>query len=46
MELQAAYWQKQLGALGAQAEEMRSLSTKVTEDVAEPIKTQVSRGTN
>ena len=46
MELQAAYWQKQLGALGAQAEEMRSLSTKVTEDVTEPIKTQVSRGTN
>src|SRR6516165_9445109 len=46
MELHAAYWQKQLGALSAQAEEMRSLSTKVTEDVAEPIKTQVSRGTN
>jgi phasin len=46
MELQAAYWQKQLGALGTQAEEMRSLSTKVTEDVTEPIKTQVSRGTN
>jgi phasin len=46
MELHAAYWQKQLSALSAQAEEMRSLSTKVTEDVAEPIKTQVSRGTN
>jgi phasin len=46
MELHAAYWQKQLGALSAQAEEMRSLSTKVTEDVAEPIKTQASRGTN
>jgi phasin len=46
MELHAAYWQKQLGALSAQAEEMRSLSTKVTEDVAEPIKTQVSRGKN
>ena len=30
MELHAAYWQKQLGALSAQAEEMRSLSTKVT----------------
>lgn len=46
MELHAAYWQKQLGALSAQAEEMRSLSSKVTEDVAEPIKTHVSRGTN
>src|SRR6476661_5864576 len=46
MELHAAYWQKQLGALSAQAEEMRSLSTKVTEDVAEPIKTQVARGAN
>jgi hypothetical protein len=46
MELHAAYWQKQLSALSAQAEEMRSLSTKVTEDVAEPIKTQVSRGTS
>jgi phasin len=46
MELHADYWQKQLGALSAQAEEVRSLSTKVTADVAEPIKAQMSRGTN
>ena len=46
MELHADYWQKQLSTLSAQAEEVRSLSTKVTADVAEPIKTQVSRGTN
>jgi len=46
IELHAAYWQKQLGALSAQAEEMRSLSTKVSEDVAEPIRTGVSRATN
>jgi hypothetical protein len=44
MELQAAYWRKQFGDLSAQAEEVRALSTKVTADVAEPIKTQVTRG--
>jgi phasin len=43
MELHAAYWQKQLSALSAQAEEMRTLSTKVSEDVTEPIGTGVSR---
>jgi hypothetical protein len=40
MELQAAYWRKQLGELAAQAGEMR----KVTADVAAPIKAQVTRG--
>ena len=45
MELQAAYWRKQLGELVAQAGEMRTLSTKVTADVAAPIKAQVTRGT-
>lgn len=45
MELQAAYWRKQLGELAAQAGEMRTLSTKVTADVAAPIKGQVTRGT-
>ena len=44
MELHAAYWRKQLGDLAAQAGEMRTLSTKVTADVAAPIKAQVTRG--
>src|SRR6476646_694247 len=44
MELQAAYWRKQLSELAAQAGEMRTLSTKVTADVAAPIKAQVTRG--
>jgi hypothetical protein len=44
MELQAGYWRKQLGELAAQAGEMRTLSTKVTADVAAPIRAQVTRG--
>jgi phasin len=44
MELQAAYWRKQLDALRAQAEEVRTLSRKVAADAAEPIKAQVTRG--
>jgi hypothetical protein len=44
MELQAAYWRKQLSELATQAGEMRTLSTKVTADVAAPIKAQVTRG--
>jgi hypothetical protein len=44
MELQTAYWRKQLGELASQAGEMRMLSTKVTTDVAAPIKAQVTRG--
>jgi phasin len=43
MELQAAYWRKQLSALGAQAEEVRNLSTQVTTDVTAPIKAHVTR---
>ena len=43
LELQAAYWRKQFGALTAQAEEVRALSTKVTADAAEPIKSQMAR---
>jgi|SRR5262245_10649238 len=43
MELQAAYWRKQLGELAVQAGEIRTLSTKVTADVAAPIKAQVTR---
>ena len=41
VELQAAFWRKQFGALTAQAEEVRALSTKVTADAAEPIKEHV-----
>jgi phasin len=44
IELQSTYWQKQLNALKAQAEEMRDLSTRVTTDVVEPAKAQVKRG--
>ncbi len=44
MELQAAHWRKQLDALAAQAEEVRTLSAKVTADAAEPIKAQLTRG--
>ena len=43
VELQAAYWQKQFGALTAQAEEVHALSTKVTADTAEPIKARATR---
>jgi len=44
VELQAAFWRKQLGVLTAQAEEVRALSTRVTADAAEPIKSQMARG--
>ena len=44
MELQTTYWRKQVGELASQAGEMRTLSTKVTADVAAPIKAQVTRG--
>jgi len=43
VELQAAYWRKQFDALTAQAEEVRTLSTKVTADAAEHIKAQMAR---
>ena len=43
VELQAAYWQKQFGALTAQAEEVHALSTKVMADTAEPIKARATR---
>ena len=44
VELQAAYWQKLLGALTSQAEEVRALSTKVAAAASEPLKEQVKRG--
>ena len=40
MELQTTFWRKQVGELASQAGEMRTLSTKVTADVAAPIKAQ------
>jgi len=42
VEVQAAYWRKQFGELRMQAEEVRALSTKVTANVAEPIKAQAT----
>ena len=44
VQVQAAYWQKQVSVLAAQAEEVRALSTKVTADTAEPIKAYVTNG--
>lgn len=44
VELQSAFWRKQFGVLTAQAEEVHALSTKVTSDAAEPIKSQMARG--
>ena len=44
VELQASFWRKQFGVLTAQAEEVRALSTRVTADTAEPIKSQMARG--
>jgi phasin len=38
LELQTAYWRTQLAALTAQAEEFRSLSTKVAAEAAAPMK--------
>jgi phasin family protein len=46
VELQTAFWRKQFGALTAQAEEVRELSTKVTADAAEAIKAHTTRGVN
>ena len=45
MELQAAYWRKQFDTLGAQAEEVRSLSNQVTADAVRPVQQQVKLST-
>jgi phasin family protein len=45
MEVQATYWRKQISELTAQSDEMQRLSTKLTADVAAPIKAQLTRGT-
>jgi phasin len=44
VELQAAYWQKLLGTLTSQAEEVRGVATKVVAAAGEPLKEQVKRG--
>ena len=44
VELQAAYWQKLLGTLTSQAEEVRALATKMAAAAIEPVKQQVKRG--
>jgi phasin len=44
VELQAAYWQKLLGTLKSQADEVRALSTKMAAATGEPLKEQVKRG--
>ena len=44
VQVQAAYWQKQVSVLTTQAEEVRALSTKVAADAAEPLEEQVKRG--
>ena len=44
IELQAAYWRKQFGALADRAKDVRALSTQVTADVAKQVKEQVTRG--
>ncbi len=44
VELQAAYWQKQLNTLPSQAEEVRALATKMATAASQPLKEQVNRG--
>ena len=44
VELQAAYWQKLLGTLTSQVEEVRALATKMAAAAIEPVKQQVKRG--
>ena len=44
VELQAAYWQKQLNTLTSQAEEVRALATKMGAAASQPLKEQVKRG--
>jgi phasin len=43
VEVQTAFWRKQFGALTAQAEEVRALSTKVTDDTTKAVKAQMAR---
>ena len=43
VELQSDFWRKQFGVLTAQAEEVRTLSIKVTAAAGEPIESQMKR---
>jgi phasin len=43
MELQSSFVRKQFEVLSAQAEEIRTLSTKVATDTTDPVKDHVSR---
>ncbi len=43
MELQASFVRKQFSALATQAEEVRTLTSKIAQDTATPIKDHVSR---
>ena len=44
VELQAAYWQKQLDTFTSQAEEVRALVTKTAAAAGGPLREQVQRG--
>ena len=44
VELQAAYWQKQLNTLTSQTEEVRALATKMAAAASQPLKEQVKQG--
>jgi phasin len=44
VELQAAYWQKQLNTLPSQAEEVRALATKMAAAASQPLKEQMKQG--
>ncbi len=43
MEVQASFVRKQFGAFATQAEEVRTLTSKIAQDTASPIKDHVSR---
>ena len=43
VELQVAYWRKLFATLPSQAEELRTLWTKVVADAGQPLKEQVKR---
>ena len=43
IELQSAYWRKQLSRLQTQAEEVHALSTRITANVTGPVDSEVAR---
>jgi hypothetical protein len=44
VEMQSAYWRKQLGQLQAQAEEVEALLSRLKANVTEPIEAQMKSG--